>query len=261
MKTLKELQEEFQEYVIQDDPRVGVEVLKPRNMEVEGRLNVYRNAYYLRLVDILKEDYSVLYTMMGEDAFNAMVRAYLKVYPSNHYSVRTVGAHLAVFLKNTQACDPSFSELAAFEWAMNVALLAADIDTLTMDALAEVAPEAWGDMRLRLHPSVQTVTTHFNVMERWRAINDGEDDLDLLQLEDPKHLLVWRRDREVYFCVLSDLQYYLIDAIKKGECFGVLCETMLSYLEEASVVQWVASTLQTWVTEGVFQAFKSDLIN
>lgn len=54
MKTLKELQEGMQAFVLEKNTDVAEDIIKPENMDSVARLQVYRNAYYLRLIEILE---------------------------------------------------------------------------------------------------------------------------------------------------------------------------------------------------------------
>jgi len=252
MKTLKEIQEGMQAFVLERDQAITADVISKPNIAEIDRLSIYRNAYYLRLCEILREDYAVLHNIMGDNAFHAMVQDYLDAFPSHHFSVQQVGKNLAKFLKNTEHCDSSYSELAEFEWAIHEALYARDADVLTLDDLSQLPPEKWAEMKLSLHPSVQLLTCRFNTMERWQSNNQDEGDSPSEQLTEVRCQLIWRHEREAYFYALTAEQSYLIHAIAKGESFGDLCETMLKYFDEEEVVQWVANTLQVWLQEGVF---------
>lgn len=252
MANLREIQEGLQAYVLEKDLVIQSEIVKPTNMEVERRLHIYRNAYYIRLVEVLEEDFGVLKKIVGEKAFDAMMRAYLDAYPSHHFSVRSVGRHVAKFLKNTPGCDPSYAELAEFEWALNKVLFAKDAASLTMQKLAEIPPEQWSQMHLVLHPSVQTLRCLYNTSERWQSVNENGVDIPAILEEQPLHHLIWQQDYEPYFYIITLEQYSLIKAIEQGVSFESLCEMMLEHFTEENVVPWVAGTLQEWVQEGIF---------
>lgn len=254
MANLRELQENLQAYVLQKDLTIENDIVKPANMEVERRLHIYRNAYYMRLLEILESDFVVLQKILGKKPFASMVRDYLNAYPSHHFSVRPLGRHLAKFLKNTPGCDPCYAELAEFEWTLNKALFTKDEDRLTMAALSAIAPEQWPQMLLTLHPSVQTLRFVYNTSERWQAVNNDQEDMASMLLEHPLHHLIWQHNFEAFFCGITPEQNHLIRAIAQGEPFGVLCETMLEHFTEEEVVSWVANTLHHWIDEGIFSS-------
>ncbi len=252
MNQLRELQEKMQAFVLAEDKRVFDAIVKPANMDVEERLLVYRNGYYLRLIDILQDDYSVLCQVMGEKAFAAMIRSYLRTFPSHHFSVNSVGKHLASFLKNTDGCHRSFVELAKFEWTLGQALTAPDVPMFTMADLAAVPPESWPEMVLNLHPSVNIISCQYNTLARWQHNNENGDDIDAVLLDEPQFHMLWRYDNSAHFCTVSQEQRHLLQLFQQGKCFALACETMFDYFSEDEVVHWVAGTLQEWVEQEVF---------
>lgn len=252
MPNLRELQEELQNYVLQKDVAIENEIVAPSDMPAERRLHIYRNAYYLRLIEILENDFFVLHKIMGPKPFNGMMRDYIDAYPSHHYSVRWVGKHLGKFLKNKPGCHPAYSELAEFEWALNKALFSSLESVLELTDLANIPPESWGDLQLKLHPSVQLLSCSYNTSERWRSVHEEDQDIDIVRLDHPQHHVIWCKDNEAYFLIISEEQNRLLSAIRKGESFGTLCESMLEFFPEETVVQWVANTLHLWVTEKIF---------
>src|SRR3990167_2166955 len=236
MIDLKTLQESMQAYVLHSDLDIESEIVTPHNRVVIERLQVYRNAYYLRLIEILENDYLVLSQMMGKQTFDALARDYLDAFPSTYFSIRMVGKHVARFLKNIAAYDACYGELAEFEWALNETLLAQDCDELTMEDLGAIPPEQWAEMQLTLHPSVRMMKCCYNTMERWQSVNEGKGDIHSLQFSEPRGLLIWRRANEPYYCALTKEQHYLIAAIATGDSFGTLCESMLNHFSEDEVV-------------------------
>jgi len=62
------------------------------------RIWVYSNAYYLRLRDVLREDFPRVAALLGRERFEDVVSGYLEVFPSKQPSVRHLGRALAEFL-------------------------------------------------------------------------------------------------------------------------------------------------------------------
>ena len=161
MTSLSNLQQSMQASILNDDQQsIEQAVVKPGDMTVSGRLRIYRNAYYLRLVDILVTDFEGLYQHMGKKAFNAMAYDYIDSFPSHSYTVHTIGQNLSVFLKEQHECDPIYYELACFEQAMNEALLKEDAPTIVLSELTDLSQEQWLGICFQLHPTL--VVLHFN---------------------------------------------------------------------------------------------------
>jgi hypothetical protein len=251
MNGLRELQVEFQSYILQQTDKAALAMVTPHNMTVESRLQIYHNAYYLRLVKVLESDYPILKKIMGDESFYKSMRGYLDSYPSHHYSILTVGRHLSKYLKYVGLCHPSLADLAAFEWAMNVSLMALDAPVLSMNDLALVPQENWPEINFQLHPSAHVLQCNYNTLLRWQAMHDHDKQLSPQELASLEIHLFWRHQQTVFFTSISHEQYRLLEALRKGDSFSVACESMLDSFDEEAVVAWVAANLQRWVSQGI----------
>src|SRR4029079_11977422 len=63
-----------------------------------GRLDIYSNMYFFRLLEILQGDHPALLAALGEERFHNLVTDYLQAHPSDNPSVRHVSRHLPEFL-------------------------------------------------------------------------------------------------------------------------------------------------------------------
>ena len=120
-------------------------------------LDVYRNAYSARLVEVLANDFPGLKALVGEAEFEWLARAYIAVHPSRGFSVRTVGERLTEFLAGTDpwARRPALADMAAFEWALAGAFDAGDAEPVRIEDLAAIPPAAWAGLIFAFHPSVR----------------------------------------------------------------------------------------------------------
>lgn len=254
MMSLRELQEQFQAYVLKGDQQIANRIVEPSNMTSQARLHVYRNAYYLRLIEVLAGDFSILEKIMGEAQFAAMAHDYLDAYPSQYFSVRSVGQHLSQFLKENEKCHPAYVELVDLEWALNLALFAKQVPTITMETLAKIPPDDWANLTFTVHPSVHFVSCVYNTAARWQSVNANQGDIAIERLEKPVWIFIYRSGFDASFITLEDSAYELLTAIQQGELFSDFCERMLQYFPEEAVVPYVANHLQQWVRQGIFTA-------
>ena len=81
------------------------------------RIRVYSDAYYLRLRDVLREDFPRLASLLGSERFDDVVSEYLEVFPSKQPSVRHLGRVLTEFLRRRQDVPKCLADLAELEWA------------------------------------------------------------------------------------------------------------------------------------------------
>jgi hypothetical protein len=138
------------------------------------RLDIYANMYFFRLLDCLKEDYPRLLEAIGSDRFHNLATDYLLACPSEHPSLRYLGARLPDFLAaHTLGREAEcLVDLARLEWARADLFDAADAPLLTRDTLSRLSPEEAADLRLRLVPAFRLLRLDHDTPRLWRELRD-----------------------------------------------------------------------------------------
>ena len=169
MSRLRALQQDFQHYVLLPDGRMDNQVGASAQASAQERLGIYANAYRLRLLEALDTDFPGLHTLVGDEEFDRLGRAYIDAHPSQHFSLRWYGHQVAAFLRATPpyADHPVLAEMAQFEWAMSLAFDADDSPLVTVEDMLALPPEvgpgafemgpasAWPDSRASTGPRCQ----------------------------------------------------------------------------------------------------------
>jgi len=200
-----------------------------------ARLEVYANAYFHRLCDVLRGDYAALAAALGAEAFHDLATAYLLAYPPRHFSLRFAGDRLGAFLAGDEpeaaffrARWPYAADLAALEWARVDAFDAPDDAPLTREALAGLAPEAWATLPLQLRASARLLTLTLPVERLRRAAARGEP----LPLEgfapELTHLCVFRDGDAVLDRRLDPAEAALLARARTATSFGAVCDSLAS---------------------------------
>src|SRR5260370_9938113 len=150
------------------------------------RIRVYSDAYYLRLRDVLREDFPKVTALLG-DRFDGVVTGYLETFPSEQPSVRHLGRALAEFIRRREDISECLADLAELEWARVEVFDAPDAECATIDELATVPPNAWPALRFSTIPAIQTLPLQYPAHQLWS---------DSQSLEVPAaetSLRIWRR--------------------------------------------------------------------
>ncbi|MCE9526069.1 MAG: DNA-binding domain-containing protein [Planctomycetales bacterium] len=103
-------------------------VLPTSKQSSAERLAVYSSAYYLRLVDCLREFFPCLRFAMGDDVFDDFALAYLQQHPSQSYTLHHLADRFANFLSDTKPAgsdqqprwEDFFVDLARLEHAIEI---------------------------------------------------------------------------------------------------------------------------------------------
>ena len=252
MRRLDAIESRFQEYVVAGKPGIDSEIEGRDAAFREQRLAIYRDAYGLRLAEVLGTDYGNLHTYLGDDAFNELAREYLAAHPSKFRNVRWFGGKLPDFLAEAPryAAHPELVELARFEWALGRAFDAPDETSVSFEQVASVPPEAWTDLRFRPHPALGTMQFRTNAVAIWKLLNNDEDPCAPETLAAPITWAVWRKEYSPFFRSLDDDEAWALANMVAGSSFGELCAGLCEWIPEDQAAPRAAGLLRGWVEEG-----------
>lgn len=252
MSQLNADQQAFQAHLMTGSAEVKASIVGDAKANAETRLEVYYQAYRLRLVEILQNDFTGVHALLGTDAFREMVLKYIAAHPSEHPSVRWFGRHLADFLAlSPYAEHPELAEMAQFEWAWASAFDAADVAVAGPEVMAAVPPEAWAGLRVTAHPSLQRLDLNYNVPALFEAATRDDAPPPLVGESDALAWILWRRNLIVHWRSLEPDEAWALGAAGQGQTFGDLCSGLCGWHEPDAVPMRAASLLRTWLEEGL----------
>jgi hypothetical protein len=220
-------------------------VLPSASLEPAARVDVYQQMYFWRLYEVLREDFPKTHEALGED-FEALVRGYLVRHPSEHPSVRHLGARLADFLETDSAGRerPWLADLARLERARVDAFDAPDAVPIRASDLAAVPPEAWADLRFEMIPALDVLRSRWPIHDVWAAPLDSP-------AEHRAVLRIWRQDFTVFHAALDEVEDAAFTAARRGEPFGVVCEVVAEHVDPESAATEAGALLVRWIEDGL----------
>lgn len=254
MNNLTQLQHDFQAYLLDDSaPQTFAKsIINDNKVGAKKRLQIYHDAYRLRIIEVLAGVYPNLKKLLGAALFENTARSYISAYPSQYRNMRWVGDEMAVHLRSTLPKNPLAAELAEFEWALGLAFDAEDTPTISVQDLAAIPPENWGDLRFDWHPSVHVFPTHYNVIETWQALNQDKKAPKSKQVS--SYCMVWRQEMMSHFRSLNDAEHEAVQYMMSGKNFGDLCELLGQKMQAEEAVAQAASYLAIWLNDGMLSA-------
>ena len=252
MSELYRLQKDLMAWLIDKDDRLRSDIVdtgEVNKVSVDQRIAVYGNAYGYRLIDALSENYPAIHTLLGDDDFYKMSYAYMKAYPSSHYSLRYFGHQLETFLKTYLEEEPVISEMARFEWALRKGFDAKDTPPISMDVLQQIPVEQWGTLVFTFHSSVSRLDLEWNTPQLWSAIDEGSEPVAIEKLEYPYAWLLWRKELLTYYRSLDVDEAWALNAALNGDSFANLCEGVCEWVDEEHAPARVAGFLAQWLSD------------
>ena len=213
-KTLAELQAALQDFLLDKKTNTNDLTLETPAFSRSERLAIYHNAYRLRLIDTLSNDYPALKFYVGEDDFTKLASEYIEQHPSKNPSLRWLGEHLAAFLRTHVDWQEKIhlAELAEFEWAQINAFDAADTNLATIEDLRLLLPEDWMTLQLQFHPSLQQLHFYSNAPEQWNGAIKDELAVETKTNAELQTWLIWREDLQVLYRPLEKPEAWALNA-------------------------------------------------
>jgi hypothetical protein len=256
MTPLARIQGDFQDYLLRGHGALQQHVFGTARVPLATRLQIYAGAYGSRLAEALQNNFPALAKLLGEDDFQALAAAYVRSHDSPYFSIRYYGEALPQFLASdeTYAAVPLLAELAQWEWNMTGVFDAADAAPLGHEALAQLAPQQWAQLRLGWHPSVRRLELAWNVPQIWQALTQDSERPAASLSDAPVAWLLWRHELTTYFRSLTPTEAKVLDAARSGWPFGELCELLCDELGEAQAPARAAQLLRDWIGSGLITA-------
>lgn len=256
MGKLAQLQADFQASIIDGNSTMFKRnIIDDAKVGADKRLSIYADAYRLRIIEALSTAYSKLHMLLGDGLFDVTARQYIDQYPSIYRNMRWVGDMMSEHLLSTLPQHPIASELASFEWALGLAFDAEDANVVTVQDLAAIPSETWGELSFTLHTSVQLLELHWNVISVWQALDMEENPPVPAQNNAP--CLIWRSDLNSHYRSLKAQEFQAILHIKDGANFGALCEHLFEKMGDAATQQ-AAQYLAGWLEAGIISDIRTN---
>ena len=218
-----------------------------------ARLEIYADMYFVRIHDVLADEYAKTAAALGKAAFHELVLDYLDACRPRDPSMREVGARLPAFLEahGMAAERPWLVELARLERARLEMVDGADAEALTLEALRALPPDRFAPLRLRLVPSHALFATRFDIVSLWRS----DDPASAVPEKSVTALLVWRRELEVLHRVVDGEEADWLRRLEAGDIrFEELCDGLGRGRTDEVAAARAFELVGRWASDGLLRA-------
>ena len=241
-------------------PKAKAGYIKPNDrLTSRERLEIYSRSYWYRLIDGIYDDFPGLRAVVGQRAFDRLIRAYLADCPSRSFTMRNLGSRLQAWLKN----NPKFAgkkldlalDMIALEWAHIEAWDGPSKPVLGPEDLLELGPH----LKIGLQPYIHLLDLKYPVDDLRVRVNTAEHEIASNAPTKPKsrrmiagshmkpkqiYVAVHRYDYDVYYRRLAPEEYRLLEALRSGRNLGRALAACCK--DSETPVEELQSNLQTW---------------
>jgi hypothetical protein len=254
--SLAELQSTLQQYLLNQQGNIDTLTLETAAFTRQQRLAIYYDAYRLRLIDALRNDFPALELNLGADDFAQLIIEYIAEHPSQHASLRWLGEKLPIFLRTHSTWQQHINivELAEFEWAQIMAFDAEDSTPSTLDNLRNLEHSQWLDLKLQFQPSLQIVSYMSNATAVWYGLIKDTTQIATEFFVENKTWVIWRSELQVLYRALDKPEAWCLQAFANNQTFSNICAGLCEWFPEEQVPLKAAQYLQQWLAGGLIKS-------
>lgn len=244
---LRDLQSNFRDFIVHgryEDRLIG-QLRASTREEAAERLDVYRNAFFIRLEAALAHDFPLCAEALGAQNFARLAGEYVLAQPSRRPSLRYLGLGFPGWLR-VHASSP-VADLAAVEWAVMTVFDGPDRSAVNADRLAAWAPHDWAGLQLELMPTLTLLALASNADRVWLARGQGKN----LAASSSRWIAVSRAEGfRPRLDTLDAATYAVLAALCQEPRLAVVSERLAQQGDATELPQQIARALHTALAHG-----------
>lgn len=228
---LSEIQARFKAEMLSPAGDALDDMFESGPITLDERLQLYRSNIIGSLTDVMKANYPIIETLVGEDFFKGCARHFIQQHPPEGGCLNNYGDGFADFLAGFEPANslPYLPDVARYEWAKQAAYYAVDDEPLTAKDLSKIAPESLADLHLKLRGHVHLISSRYPLItidEFCCANTEDDQKLDLDQGGD--FIMIARPHLKVEILALEERSYDMLTQLSNGAALGQAVEHVLS---------------------------------
>jgi hypothetical protein len=220
-------------------------------LSAQDHLEIYANAYFYRLLDVLREDFRATLTVLGDDQFHNLITGYLIDHPPTEPSIQHAGRYLPDFLRRHPLSEsrPFLADLATLERTLLEVFHSANAIPLAAEELSAIEPAEWPAIGIATHPALCILDLDWHVEDLVRAIEEKQS--RHVPACGPLKLLVWRFNSRVLYRELELSESAALKIAKSGTTFAAICDAVAQEAGAADPAPLISRLLGEWLSAGL----------
>ncbi len=216
------------------------------------QVDIYREQFFLRHVDALREDFRSIEHLLGDDGFDELARAYLAACPPTSYTLRDLGASMDRFVREHEpwSKDPFVADLARTEWAFVEAFDGPNSPPFDPSVLATATEDQWPGARIVFQSAMRRIALEHPAHDYRLSVK--KDEQPARPDAKPTWVVVYRGKENLQFIDVEHDAFELLEELAKGTPLGEACEraAKASNVDPSSFETKLGQWFQEWTTFG-----------
>ncbi len=242
-------------------PEIDQIVRPSRQMSAKQRLQVYHDSDFVRLIDVMAEEYPTTRQVTGQERFTQLCHEYVITHPPTSWTLADLSIHFPNFLREQASQVPHrelVTDIARVERAMEDIFDAPTKTPIGVHDMLAIPLDSWPSVRLELSPALALFELGHPVNAVITAVREGRS----MQLPRPKPswIAVWRKNHTVWRKQLdSQAQYQLLSEIRDGRTLGEALDVSatLPGIDLEQLITELRAWFEEWAREAWFCSLRS----
>lgn len=232
-----------------------------KGFEARERMQVYAEAYFWRLFEVLREQFERTAWLCGPDPFHDLVTDYLLAQPSTEPDISLIGRSFPAFVEShpQERRRPGLSDVARLEWQIFETIDREDEPALAAPSLASVPLERWPQLRFIVRSTTHLVPCRLPFSALAAAHERGEPPPSAHQTpSESAAVLVWREGFGVLHRTPSPAEARALASLVNGRSFAEICDAAAGVRANEATPQDVVRWLHRWLRAGLVRDVRID---
>lgn len=245
MSSLAQLFDDFHSAILTRDAAHAIPHLKPNpQLTPQAQMAIYIDGYRIRLLAAIRSDYPILLTLLGDEPFGALARAYIESNPPTDFNLDRYPHGFAAFL-TTQAIDPFALNIARFESALAQVFMLPNSTALPPSQFTRLNPDDFGTMQLHQRVACQLLAFDYPV-----------DAVRTPPAPQATYLCMVRHENDVKRHALTPAAYCLLGHLFAGKTVAEALDAAMADRpgDALEIAQNLQSWFADWLKSGFFRA-------
>lgn len=211
----------------------------------QTRFNIYRNNYYVAVINVLKERFPVTERIVGEDFFKGTAREFVQATPPIGQSNLGYGREYPTFLETfPPVADLAYlPDVARLEWARFEAAIAVENPAVSSQDFSELDPAHAARVHFKLHPSFRTLSSDYPVYDIWRTNHEDDEVRSLAGSREGQAVMISRSQIGIEVHHIPETAIAFFDALRVGLSLGEAYDSVSDQLSPRDFSNLLATLL------------------
>ncbi|USG62554.1 DNA-binding domain-containing protein [Sneathiella marina] len=203
--SINHLQKSFSGALLNPENLLPTEIMVRDGIDIAKRFSVYQNNVVSSLITALKTAFPTVLKIVGDEFFSAMAAVFVRKYPPKSPVLMLYGDMFPDFLSKFEpVADLHYlPEVAYLEQLRRQVYHAADKDSVSQLAFAEISEAEFQSLVLSIHPASAFAVFKYPVASIWHWNNAETAAVKPEIPSNGEEVLVWRLENDVRMRLLS----------------------------------------------------------